>query len=196
VSSPGLEAQVMDFDGPPEPGSQASRRGNRRGLLQGVIGGVAGALVIDAAPAGAHGSAIDGAASSMRIRLRRGTAVGWRRANPVLARGEPGVEINTGRLKIGNGQTRWNKLGYFVDETSIAAAIGRSGGPIRRAIVKALPEISRDALPATVQHGWNRNAARPTTTGTVSWIGWVQPAAMKSGDILYLIRSSPDNAPK
>ena len=105
------------------------------------------------------------------------------------------MEINTGRLKIGNGETRWNKLSYFVDETSIAAAIGRSGGPIRRAIVKNLPEISRDALPATVQHGWNRNAARPTTTGTVSWIGWVQPAAMKSGDILYLIRSSPDDAP-
>ena len=105
------------------------------------------------------------------------------------------MEINTGRLKIGNGETRWNKLSYFVDETSIAAAIDRSGGPIRRAIVKSLPEISRDALPATVQHGWNRNAARPTTTGPVSWIGWVQPAAMKSGDILYLIRSSPDNAP-
>jgi len=200
LSPPGFGAQVVGEGGVPEPTDSPvldSSRGNRRGLLHGVVGGVAAAFVADAGPASAHAHAgnVDGGASATTVRLRRGTTSRWRKSNPILARGEPGVETNTGRLKIGDGKTRWNKLSYFIDEISIAAAIRRSTGPIHRAIVDVLPAISRDALPVTVQHGWNRNAARPPTTGTVSWIGWVQPVAMKSGDILYLIRTSPDNAP-
>ena len=38
-----------------------------------------------------------------KFQLRRGSAEVWARNNPVLERGEPGFEIDTGRLKIGNG---------------------------------------------------------------------------------------------
>lgn len=44
------------------------------------------------------------------IQFRRGTALDWTTANPVLAEGELGVVTNTGRYKIGNGVDDWNTL--------------------------------------------------------------------------------------
>ena len=38
-----------------------------------------------------------------RIQLRGGTASQWTAANPILANREPGVETNTGLMKIGDG---------------------------------------------------------------------------------------------
>lgn len=48
------------------------------------------------------------------ILLRRDTQHDWERANPVLAHGEPGYEVDTGKLKVGNGTSRWLDLSYFV----------------------------------------------------------------------------------
>lgn len=51
-----------------------------------------------------------------RIQLRRGTTVEWNDANPILAFGEPGVEIKTDTtisVKIGDGSTTWSALPYF-----------------------------------------------------------------------------------
>jgi hypothetical protein len=48
------------------------------------------------------------------LKLRRDTARRWARVNPILADGEPGFEIDTGRLKIGNGSTKWLELEYFL----------------------------------------------------------------------------------
>lgn len=49
---------------------------------------------------------------AQRIRLRRGTAAEWTAANPTLVAGEPGVELDTGLLKIGTGFIAWNSLPY------------------------------------------------------------------------------------
>ena len=45
-----------------------------------------------------------------KIQLRRDTAANWTTANPVLGQGEPGAEIDTGRLKIGDGVKDWKTL--------------------------------------------------------------------------------------
>lgn len=50
------------------------------------------------------------------IQLRRATAAYWVSSNPVLRRGEPGFEIDTLRLKIGNGSTAWNSLAYLTPD--------------------------------------------------------------------------------
>jgi hypothetical protein len=47
-----------------------------------------------------------------QIQTRRGTAAQWTSANPTLAAGEWGYETDTGKIKIGNGSTAWNSLGY------------------------------------------------------------------------------------
>ena len=46
------------------------------------------------------------------IQLRRGTAVEWTDANPVLEEGEIGAELDTGKFKMGNGVDAWIPLEY------------------------------------------------------------------------------------
>lgn len=60
-----------------------------------------------------------------RIRLRRGTAAAWAAADPVLARGEAGVDLDTGELRIGDGTAAWSTLTPIgaVDTADIAAAV-------------------------------------------------------------------------
>ena len=47
-----------------------------------------------------------------KIQLRRDTSANWQGTNPVLAQGEPGVELDTHKMKIGDGSTAWNDLAY------------------------------------------------------------------------------------
>jgi hypothetical protein len=59
-----------------------------------------------------------------RFQLRRDTSQNWTTANPILADGEQGLEKDTGKLKIGDGVTRWNALSYF----SVTSAVFFDGG--------------------------------------------------------------------
>lgn len=44
---------------------------------------------------------------------RHDTAANWLLVNPILLRGELGVEIDTGKMKIGNGGSKWAALPYL-----------------------------------------------------------------------------------
>lgn len=47
-----------------------------------------------------------------RIKFRRGTASEWNSVNPTLSSGEPGLETDTGKIKVGNGTSNWTSLTY------------------------------------------------------------------------------------
>ena len=49
---------------------------------------------------------------AIKIKFRRGNASDWSSANPVLDVGEPGFEIDTGKIKVGDGTNHWNDLPY------------------------------------------------------------------------------------
>ena len=49
------------------------------------------------------------------FKFKRGTAARWAEVNPILAQGEPGLEYDTGKLKIGDGITPWITLPYIND---------------------------------------------------------------------------------
>jgi len=49
---------------------------------------------------------------SVRIQLRRDTAINWTTNDPILAEGELGLEIDSGRWKVGNGLHAWDALPY------------------------------------------------------------------------------------
>ena len=51
------------------------------------------------------------------LQVKRATDRTFREKNPILLRGEPGYEWNTHKLKIGDGETRWNQLPYIGDHT-------------------------------------------------------------------------------
>lgn len=48
--------------------------------------------------------------SDTRIQLRRGTTAQWNAANPILGSGEPGYDVTSKALKIGDGTTAWSSL--------------------------------------------------------------------------------------
>ena len=47
------------------------------------------------------------------LQFKRGSATAFRLQNPILLEGQPAWEIDTYRLKIGDGETRYNKLPYI-----------------------------------------------------------------------------------
>lgn len=72
-------------------------------------------------------------ATTYTIQLKRGLSSSWTALNPILAPGEPGFEIDTGRLKIGNGTDDWINLNYVGENEIVNAtthydfpSIGRS----------------------------------------------------------------------
>ena len=69
---------------------------------------------------------------AVRFQLRRDTAANWASANSVLALGEPGVETDTLKVKVGDGSTAWNSLAYsitkdFADLTNTPTTLAAYG---------------------------------------------------------------------
>jgi hypothetical protein len=64
---------------------------------------------------------------SVRFELRRNTKAGWP-SNFVLLEGEPGVETDTGQMKVGDGIKTWSALSYVG-----SGSIGPTGpaGPVQ-----------------------------------------------------------------
>lgn len=57
------------------------------------------------------------------FKLRRDLAADWTSENPILRAGEPGVETDTGKMKIGDGVQSWLTLEYYLTEPHIQALI-------------------------------------------------------------------------
>lgn len=53
---------------------------------------------------------------TVKISLRNDTAANWTSANPVLLKGEIGIEIDTNKFKVGDGTTNWVSLDYFMGD--------------------------------------------------------------------------------
>ena len=73
---------------------------------------------------------------NIRIQLRNDTAENWTTKNPLLLKGEMGVEIDTKKIKIGNGTDHWTTLKYSgVDEDTIKGIINNN----RNAFTEVVP---------------------------------------------------------
>lgn len=58
-----------------------------------------------------------------RMYQRRASASVWTAINPILHEGEWGLEVNTGRTKIGNGIDEWTELDYASPSTAEVQSI-------------------------------------------------------------------------
>lgn len=62
-----------------------------------------------------------------KIQLRNDLAATWNSKNPVLLKGEMGVETDTRKIKIGDGTTAWKALSYVgADANDILAVINEN----------------------------------------------------------------------
>lgn len=65
-----------------------------------------------------------------QIQLRRDTAANWTAVDPVLAIGEPAIEIDTGQVKVGNGTDSWSALPYTLNVDLVTNIDGGSPGSV------------------------------------------------------------------
>ena len=112
------------------------------------------------------------------IQIKRGTAAAITSANPTLAAGEPCIETDTGKVKVGDGSTAWTSLRYLVegvkiddltagdDNTDLNASTSKHG---------LLPKLDNNAA-----HFLNGQGSWATPTGGGDVIG---PASNTDGYI-------------
>lgn len=101
----------------------------------------------------------------VQIQLRRGTASQWTSFNPILAAGEIGTELDTGKFKVGDGVTAWNSLGYAISPTAYNLVNTQAGTSYTFALgddLKLTSFTSSSAITATVP----TNASVPFTIGS------------------------------
>ena len=80
-----------------------------------------------------------------KIQLRRDTASVWASVNPTLALGEPGVETDTYKVKVGDGTSDWNTLPYSIT-TQFADLNGKPTTIAGYAINDAYTKAEVDAI--------------------------------------------------
>lgn len=77
-----------------------------------------------------------------RMQLRRGSSAEWSASNPILEDGEEGYEKDTGRRKVGDGETPWNLLEYNISSTGGTGGDGTPGpagpGPYEEAVAAGI----------------------------------------------------------
>lgn len=65
---------------------------------------------------------------AQKILLRKGTSSSWSSVDPVLANGEPGIETDTGRFKVGDGSSQWSARSYVDVQGAVQSSPYRSFG--------------------------------------------------------------------
>jgi len=73
---------------------------------------------------------------SVRFELRRNTSTAWTASTMILLAGEPGVETDTGQMKIGNGTDLWSALPYVGTVNTPSNNTSISGDPFDYALVR------------------------------------------------------------
>lgn len=63
--------------------------------------------------------------SNVKILMRNDTAANWTTENPVLGKGELGIEIDTVKFKIGDGTKTWTQLDYAGTVVAASSANGK-----------------------------------------------------------------------
>jgi hypothetical protein len=121
-----------------------------------------------------------------QFKFRRDTSLNWATRNPVLASGEPGLETDTGKLKIGNGSSTWTQLGYFAGGGASAGYTG-SQGPIGYA-------GSRGAAGYNGSNGTNGYTGSGGTvgyTGSLGNVGYTGSAAPATSFFVDFVATEP-----
>lgn len=134
---------------------------------------------------------------AVKLQLRRDTSTNWTSVNPTLSAGELGVELNTGKLKVGNGSTAWNSLPYVgLTPTEVSSAISTAVSSLIDAAPGTLDTLNELAAAinddasffTTIQTalGLKANLEGPTFTGTVTLPSTTSIGTVSATEIGYL----------
>jgi hypothetical protein len=127
------------------------------------------------------------------IKLRRDTADNWFRVNPKLALGEPGIETDTRKFKIGTGVDFWNDLPYMSavgmtleeieDQTAANFFVGGSGISLNYNDVANTLTINTSGLQPSGSYALSsHNHTSSQITNFNSSVSGLLPTISNSGD--------------
>lgn len=119
---------------------------------------------------------------AVKIQLRRDTSANWTSANPTLSSGEMGVETDTQKVKVGNGSTAWNSLGYVgvsADTTKSISIPSPTSSDIftlfytknsstLTKIESVLRGSSSPSVSFTIKYGSDRSSGTPVTSSAMT----------------------------
>lgn len=93
--------------------------------------------------------------SKITIQHRNDVKATWESKNPVLAKGEMGVEIDTRKFKFGNGVDAWNDLEYSSSEEIIIDAVlsATSENPVQNKVINEAVHYTNDTPTITAIGG-------------------------------------------
>lgn len=102
------------------------------------------------------------------LQLRTGSATQWAASTRILAVGEPGVETDSGRIKIGDGTNLWSALpwsGAAISKSSTNGSLTVNGADV---VVYNLPAATSDTLGGIKSSSGTGNVTVDSSTGTAS----------------------------
>lgn len=102
-----------------------------------------------------------------KILLRNDTAANWTANNPVLAKGQIGIQINTKKFKFGDGTTAWNSLDYGAG-ADIATASASADGLMSANDFSKLAGIMAGAQPNEIEVIKKNGVTQTITNKTVN----------------------------
>ena len=95
---------------------------------------------------------------SVIIQLRNDSAENWTRYNPILAQGELGIENDTKKFKIGDGENEWTSLPYF-KSGNVDSVNGQTG-----VVVLTVGDIATEIQMQSINSGANTTNIGQITT--------------------------------
>lgn len=114
------------------------------------------------------------------FKFKRGTAAEWVNANPILDVGEPGVETDTNKVKIGNGVAHWSTLPYLVsDSGGTAGPPGPPGASGSTGATGSPGAAGQSAYAAAVAAGYVGTQAQ--------WLASMNPALLSNSPATAVI---------
>lgn len=102
------------------------------------------------------------------LQLRTGSATQWAASTRILAVGEPGVETDSGRIKIGDGTNLWSALpwsGAAIGKSNTNGALTINGADVA---VYVLPTATSDHLGGIKSASGTGKVTVDSATGTAS----------------------------
>ena len=83
---------------------------------------------------------------SATLQIKNGTKASWSSINPILAKGEPGLESDTAHFKFGDGVTAWNDLDYAGTIVKVSSTNGNLTIDGTDVTIYTLPTATSSAL--------------------------------------------------
>lgn len=130
----------------------------------------------------------------VRIQIRRDTAANWTAANPVLAAGEPAVETDTGKMKVGDGIRNWATLPYEAESALSSATPAAVGTAAAGTAALAARADHVHALPSAISCASLATSGNVTIGGDLSVTGTFSAASqtVSAGDVTGLSEAVDD----